>query len=92
MNKATKELRKAKRRFEKKLSQKIKDDPKTYYAYLRSKTKTKETVGPLTDGEGKVITDNMLAATIMNDHFACVFTDENMQNMEEPTRMFTLGV
>ena len=92
MNKATKELRKAKRRFEKKLSQKIKDDPKTYYAYVRSKTKTKETVGPLTDGEGKVITDNMLAATIMNDHFASVFTDENMQNMEEPTRMFTLGV
>ena len=92
MNKATKELRKAKRRFEKKLSQKIKDDPKTYYAYVRSKTKTKETVGPLTDGEEKVITDNMLTATIMNDHFASVFTDENMQNLEEPTRMFTLGV
>ena len=75
MNKATKELRKAKRRFKKKLSQKIMDDPKTYYAYVTIDRWRRKS-----------------HATIMNDHFASVFTDENMQNMEEPTRMFTLGV
>jgi len=46
-NKAFKEYRKAKQIFERKLAMNIKSNPKIVYAYVRSKTKVKEVVGPL---------------------------------------------
>ena len=39
--------RKAKLDFEVKLAENIKEDPKTFYAYVRSKSKVKVGIGPL---------------------------------------------
>ena len=55
LNRATSEYKKAKYSFEKKLASNIKTDPKTIYAYVRSKSKTKTSVGPLKNGEDVLI-------------------------------------
>ena len=55
---ATKTIRNAKRSYEKKLSLHIKDDPKAFYKYARSKTKIKDTVGPMTNDFGNAILDD----------------------------------
>ena len=66
-NKAQNEVKKAKRYFEKKLAENIKTDPKSFYAYTRSKTRTKDSVGPLVDLMGEVITDSIQATNLLND-------------------------
>ena len=50
-NRAVAEISKAKNSLEKKLSVNIKSDPKSFYAYMRSKSKTKTNVGPLIDSQ-----------------------------------------
>ena len=42
-----KELRKARNIFERKLVADVKNNPKSFYRYVRTKTKSKERVGPL---------------------------------------------
>jgi hypothetical protein len=51
-NKAVKEYRKAQRNFERKLAKDIKVNPKSFYAYVRSKTKVRDAVGPLVNSAG----------------------------------------
>ena len=48
-NKATKEYRKAKRKYERKLVKDITKIPKAFYSYVRSKSTTKVVVGLLKD-------------------------------------------
>ena len=43
----------------KKLASNIKTDPKTFYAYVRSKSKTKTSVGPLKNGDGVLNSDDL---------------------------------
>ena len=47
LNLATTEIRKSKRTFEKKLAGNIKNDSKSFYAYVRRKQKVRDKVGPL---------------------------------------------
>ena len=46
LNLATAEMRKSKRSFEQKLANDIKNDSKSFYAYVRSKQKVRDKVGP----------------------------------------------
>ena len=48
----------AKRLYENKIANNIKTDPKLYYRYARSKMDVKDGIGPLTDEDGNVISDN----------------------------------
>jgi len=59
MKTATKEINKSKIKLERKISKNIKNDPKAFYKYTRSKIKTKETVGPLHDEHDNPITDKI---------------------------------
>ena len=68
-NKAVKTVRKAKLKFEKKLAKQVKEDPKSFFAYVRSKSKTKDKVGPLNDNNGSVATDNGAMCEILNTFF-----------------------
>ena len=68
-NKAVKAVRKAKLKFEKKLAKQVKNDPKRFYAYVRSKSKTKDKVGSLNDNNGNVATDNDEMCEIFHIHF-----------------------
>ena len=89
LNKSTKEVRKAKKKFERKLAKNIKSDPKAFYKYARSKMKVKDRVGPLEDENGEVITDDKKSAELLNRFFSSVFTREVLENLPEPASMFT---
>ena len=77
-NKAVREYRNAKKLFEKRLTKNIKNNPKSFYSYCRSKMKTKDVVGPLKNKEGEYVTDNAEMSNILNEFFGSVFTDENI--------------
>ena len=76
-NKAVKEYSKAKKQFERKLAKDIKSNPKSFYAYVRSKTKVKEVVGPLRDTSNQLVSDNEVMCEILNEYFGSVFTSED---------------
>ena len=57
LNLAKTEIRKCKRTFEKKLAGNIKNDSKSFYAYVRSKQKVRDKVGPLENSSENIISD-----------------------------------
>ena len=65
-NRAVAEIRKAKKSFEKQLSVNIKSDPKSFYAYVRSKSKTKTKVGPLIDSKNMQVEEDKQMCEILN--------------------------
>ena len=71
--KCKKSIMKAKKAFEKKLSQKSND--RQFYSYVNSKTKSKSNVGPL-KVNGKVITEDSEITETLNTFFSSVFTRE----------------
>ena len=86
------EIKNAKRYFELKLAKNIKDDPKSFYAYVRSKQKTKDRIGPLKDEEGNTINSPQETVNTLNNYFASVFTVETLVNMPVPTRVFNNNI
>lgn len=77
-NLTTQEYKNSKTNFESKLTKNIKNDSKSFYAYVRSKAKTKDRVGPLSNDSGDIITDDSSMSRIFNEYFASVFTDESL--------------
>ena len=65
-----KEVRKAKRTFERKLAKEARRKPRAFYAYVNRRTKTRAGVGPLKDSDGNVRTDDESMADILN----CLFS------------------
>ena len=55
---------------------------------MRSKHKKKDTVGPLENHLGVVITDPLKTAHELNNYFGSVFTKENMQAVLNPKSFF----
>ena len=55
-----------------------KTDPKFFYAYVRSKSKTKTSVGPLKNGDVVFISDDLQMNQISNSYFGSVFRKENL--------------
>ncbi|MCU7801386.1 MAG: reverse transcriptase family protein, partial [gamma proteobacterium symbiont of Lucinoma myriamae] len=79
----SKEIRNSKIEYEKNLSENIKTNSKSFWNYVRSKSKTKESVGNLEDAEGCIRTDNTERAEILNNFFASVFTQEDATDVPE---------
>jgi hypothetical protein len=77
-NKAVKEYKKAKKLFEQKLAKDIKTNPKSFYAYVRSKSKVKDKVGPLKDSNGHLVSESDEMCVLLNEYFGSVFTTENI--------------
>ena len=75
-NKATTELRRAKRKFEEKLAEGIKKDSKSFFRYVKSKVGTREKIGPLKDDSGNVLTEAGSMGELLNRFFASVFSKE----------------
>ena len=82
--KCKKSIMKAKKAFEKKLSQKSND--RQFYSYVNSKTKSKSNVGPL-KVNGKVITEDSEITETLNTFFSSVFTRENVTNVPHARRL-----
>ena len=79
-NKVTREYKKAKKKFEKKLALNIKANPKAFYAFVRSKSMTKEKVGPLKNAGGEMFSDDQEMCHLLNDYFNSVFTNEKLDS------------
>ena len=72
---AEKALKRAKRKFERRLSRASKgSNNKQFNSYIRSKTKCRSTVGPLIDSDGNKVIEDDKVAELLNDIFAGVFT------------------
>ena len=70
-----------------KLAGNIKKGPKSFFAYTRSITRTKDSVGPFVDNEGNVITDTSETAKVPNDLFTSVFTDGDVDGLPEQVKV-----
>ena len=78
LNEATTEIRQSNRSYEQKLACNIKNDSKSFYAYVRSKQNVQDKVGPLEDSAGNIISQGFLMAEDINGYFSSVFTKEDI--------------
>lgn len=76
-------VKKAKIEYEKNLAENIKENNKAFWAYVRSKSKTKETIGNLEDSTGEIKSESKEKAEILNAFFTSVFTKENLQSIPD---------
>ena len=88
LNLATTEIRKSKRTFEKKLAGNIKNESKSFYAYVRSKQKVRDKVGPLENNRGNIISEVFQMAEILKEYFSSVFTTEDISSHPDPFTKF----
>ena len=82
-NKAVAEIREAKKSIDKKLSENIKSDPKSFFAYMHSKSKTKIKVGPLIDSSNMQVEEEEQMCEILNQYVSSVFTFERPEGLME---------
>ena len=80
-NIVTASIRRAKFEYESSLADKIQSDSKSFYSYVKSKSKTKPTIGPLKDKNGVLTMDEKEIGDVLNNHFSSVFTKENYSNI-----------
>ena len=83
-----KENKKAKLDYEQNLADKIKEDCKSFYAYISSKTRSNTKIGPLLDENNDLVQDNKSLADLLNRYFCSVFTKENLSNIPEAEQIF----
>ena len=72
----------------KKFAFNIKHDSKSFYAYVRSKQKVQDKVGPLEGSDGNIITEGFLMAENLNEYFSLVFTREDSSALPVPETKF----
>ena len=84
-------IKQSKRNFEKSIAADSKNNPKRFYSYVSCKNSIKETVGPLLNDAGEIVANNIHVASILNNYFASVFTEEDESNIPvlHPVRNFT---
>jgi hypothetical protein len=76
-------VRNAKRRMEKELSRNKDKNNRQFTKYVKAKTKSKTTVGPLITKEKKLLTGGEEIADELNKFFASVFTKEDTTTIPE---------
>ena len=81
LNQATAEIRNSKGSYEQKRAFNIKNDIKSFYAYVRSKQKVQDKVGPLEGSDGNVITEGFLMAKNLNEYLSSVYTREDISTL-----------
>ena len=86
--KADHEIKKAKRNFEEKLAKNIKNDTKSFYAYVRHSSKTAPRVGPFVNDDGDVISATQDMTEELNNYFSSVFTHEDTSGIPQVENIF----
>jgi len=82
------ELRRSRYKFEEKLSSNIKQDKKSFFAYSRSRTKSKVHIGPISTSSGNMTNSGAELVNSFNDHFVNVFTAEDTSSIPLPDNRF----
>ncbi|CAM5153463.1 unnamed protein product [Eretmochelys imbricata] len=70
------EIRRAKSHLELQLARDVKSNKKGFFRYVGNKKKAKESVGPLLNEGGNLVTENVEKANVLNAFFASVFTNK----------------
>ena len=76
-----KKIRVQKAGFEEDIALDIKNNPKKFYSYVRSKNKSKEGIGPLLSDNDQLVESDTEMVQILNQFFSSVFTTEDMVNI-----------
>ena len=84
----TKAVRNAKRNFERKLAKDRKVNSKAFFSHIKKSTSNRVTVGPLKQDD-KIVADSSQMATVLNEFFCTVFTDENTETLPHVEQAFT---
>ena len=80
---ASREVKKAKLNFEKKLADNIKKDSKSFFAYVRGRSQATRKLGPLSDSGGNLVESSDGMSELFNEAFGKVFTKENLSDIPE---------
>ena len=78
-----KKITNAKRGMEKKLAYSKESSSKHFANYIKSKTKSKVSIGPLKNKDGKMVTEESEIAEELNGFFSSVFTDEDLTTVPQ---------
>ena len=88
-NQCTNSIRIAKHEYEKNICLNVKDKPKVFWSYIKSKSKTRDKICDLMQEDGELTSNNKEKAEVLNKFFSSVFTRENTDNVPEmPDRQF----
>jgi hypothetical protein len=77
-------IRNSKRRFEKKLASGNGGNKRPFFAYIKQRTQSRPSIGPLKDKDGKAVTEDEEMAELLNQSFKDIFTREDTSNVPEP--------
>ena len=66
----------------------IKNDSKSFYAYVMSKQKVRDKVGPLENNRGNIISDGFQTTEVLNEYSSSVFTTEDISSIPVPLTKF----
>ena len=70
-------IRRAKLNEEDRVAAAAKDNPKAFFAHVNSRKPVKNTIGPLKDRTGSIISSDEGMANILNEYFTSVYTEED---------------
>ena len=70
-------IRRAKLNEEDRVAAAAKDNPKAFFAHVNSRKPVKNTIGPLKDRTGSIISSDEGMANILNEYFTSGFTEED---------------
>ena len=88
LNYYTKEARRSKEKIERKLAENINNYSKSFFAYVRTKSRTNDILAPLVDKHGELSLDDRNNTNILNNSFSSVFTKENIESMTKRRQQF----
>ena len=66
----------------------IKNDSKSFYAYVRSKQKVRDKVGPLENNSENITSDGFQMAMVLNEKLSSVVTTEDISSLPVPFTKF----
>ena len=76
--------KKAVRRLEKDIASGVKENPKAFWSYVKTKITARESIGSLIKSDGTTTETDIEKSQVLQDFFISVFTREDLQNMPTP--------
>ena len=59
----------------------------SFFAYIKQRTKSRPSIGPLKDAAGRLMKEDKDMADILNSFFSTMFTREDVTNIPQPVGM-----
>ena len=85
---ASRQVKRSKLNFEKKLAENIKKDSKSFFAYVRGRSRATRKLGRLSDSGGNLVESSEGMSELFNEAFGKVFTKENLSDTPEAKWVF----